>query len=78
MDFLNYILYGMVQFPKWWFDMTSMGLQACVIAPSGYDICIFMVEQVICMIYVDDCILFSKEDKYIDALVDKFFDHNLN
>ena len=37
-----------------------------------------MVEQVICMIYVDDCILFSKEDKYIDDLNDKMFENNLN
>ena len=70
MDLLNSIICGMVQFTNRWFDTTSMCLQACLMAPFECDICLFMVEHVICMIYVDDCILFSKENKYIDALVD--------
>ena len=34
-----------------------------------------MAEQVICMIRVNDHLLFSKEDNYIDALVKKVGDH---
>ena len=57
---LNYVLYGMIQFPKRQFAMLSMGLHACGMAPSDYDVCLFMVEHGICMIYVNYCLLFSK------------------
>ena len=70
MDLLNSIICGMVKFPNRWFDMNSICLQAYKMDPSDCDIFLFMSENVICMIYVDDCILFSKENKYIDALVD--------
>ena len=70
MDLLNSIICGMVQFTNRWFDTTSMCLQLFTMDPSDCDIFLFMEEHVICMIYVDDCILFSKENKYIDALVD--------
>ena len=42
---------------------------------SDYDPCIFMGKYVICVIYVEDLLLFSKEDKYIDALVEHIHDH---
>ena len=75
---LNSDLYGMVQLPKRWFDMLSLGLQEYDTGPSYYDLCLFMGENVICVIYVNDCLLFSKEDKYIYAIFEKCVIMNLN
>ena len=55
MDILNYVLYGMVQFPKQWFGILYMVLQACVMDPYDYDMYLFMVEHAICVIYVNYC-----------------------
>ena len=51
-----------------------MGLQAFVMPPYDYDPCLFMGENVILVIYVSGWILFSKEDKCIDAIVEKTCD----
>ena len=59
-DLLNSIICGMVQFSNRWFDMTSMCLQACLMAPYDCDIFLFVVEHVICVIYVDYFILFRQ------------------
>ena len=67
---LNCEKYGMVQFPKRWFDMIYRGLQAHGMTPSEHDPFLFVGDDVIYVIYVNYCLLFSKEDKYIDALVD--------
>ena len=75
---LNYVLYGMVQFPKRWFDIIYMGPQAYGMYPSDYDPYIFMEDIFVCVIYVDDCILFSKEGKYIDTLVEKNCDQKFD
>ena len=48
-----------------------MGPQENWIGHFDYYPCIFMVENIIFMIYVNDFILFTKEDKYIDAFVAK-------
>ena len=55
--------------------MLSMGIQACGMAPYDYDQCQFMGDYVIFVMYVDYCLLSSKEDKYIGALVDKMCGH---
>ena len=50
-------------------------IKASGIDTSYYNTCLLMAEQVICMIRVNDHLLFSKEDNYIDALVKKVGDH---
>ena len=55
--------------------MMSMGLQSCGMDPSEYDPHILVGEHVICVVYVNDFSFFSKEDNYIDALVEKMCDH---
>ena len=58
--------------------MLSIGINACGITPSDYDPCLFMGDHIICMLYADDCLLFSKKDKYIDALVEKSFEQKFS
>ena len=41
-DCLNSALYGMINFTQWWFDMLYIGLQACIMYPSYYTLCVFM------------------------------------
>ena len=65
----------MVQFPKQQFGMLSMGLKVCGMAPYEYYPYLFMEEHVMCVIYVDACILFSKLQKYIDAHIEKMCNH---
>ena len=66
----------MVQSTKKWFDMIYMCIQAFGMNPYYYGTCLFMREHVICVVYVDDCLLFTKEDMYIDSLCEKMCDHN--
>ena len=53
-----------------------MCLQAYVMARYDFYLWLLMGEHIVCMIYVDDCLIFSKEDKYIDALVEIIRDQN--
>ena len=71
MDCLKSACYGMLQSPKCWFVIFSMGIRACGTDPYDYDTCLIMVDHFLCVIYADGCILFPKEDKYIDALVEQ-------
>ena len=74
---LNSTLHDIVKSTKQIFNMFSMGIQACVMAPSDYDPCLFMVNLLFCVIYVNGYLLFAKEDNYIDALAENFFDNKL-
>ena len=64
----------MVQFPKLWFGMLYMGIKSYVMSSSEYDPYLLIGNKLIFVIYFDNCILFAKEDKYIDDLVDKICD----
>ena len=55
MAHLNFALYGMVQLHKRWFEMLYMGIQVCEMDPYDYGLCLFMKENIICVIYVDYC-----------------------
>ena len=64
-------LYGLAVSPQRWFNMLSDGLQRHGLLPSEHDPCLFLGDHVICVVYVDDCLFFAKEDKYIDEIVQK-------
>ena len=59
-------LYGQRDAPKNWFahlrsNLIHRGYQPCV-----NEQCLFISDKVICLVYVDDCIFFAKEQKDID------------
>ena len=55
--------------------MILIGLQEFKIDPSDYYQCIFLGENIIFIVYVNDCLLFSKKEKFIDALVEQMRHH---
>ena len=67
---LNKSLYGLHQSPLAWLDKLSAGLKARGFVTSEIDPCLFIALNIICIIYVDDCLFFAKEDTVIDQMID--------
>ena len=65
-------LYGLKQAPRNWNkhlkeNLESVGLKS----QEDVDSCLFMSEHVICVTYVDDCVMVSTDMKYINDIVKK-------
>jgi Reverse transcriptase (RNA-dependent DNA polymerase) len=65
-------LYGLKQSPRNFFQhlkskLESIGFEAA----TDVDSCLFISDKVICLCYVDDTLLFSPEQKWIDEAIDK-------
>ena len=68
---LNRSLYGMKQSPLNFYNHLTEGLEARGFKSSKIDPCLWYNDNVICLIYVDDCLFFSRKEEYIDkAIVD--------
>ena len=52
-------LYGLKQAGHNWFENISGALGNLSIKPSKVDPCVFIGEDVIVLVYVDDCLIFS-------------------
>jgi hypothetical protein len=63
-------VYGLRQSPLNWFKTLSAGLKDLGLLPSGIDQCLFISPSVICVVYVDDCLLFSRDLNEIEKVVD--------
>jgi hypothetical protein len=74
-DTMHYIiklrknLYGCKQAARNWFKYLSAGLLSHGFTPSKLDPCPFLRHDCIMVIYMDDCLIFAKEDFTIDALL---------
>ena len=62
-------LYGLKNAPLNWFEMLQQSLRDRGFLPSAVDPCVFIRNNCIILIYVDDCIIISKEEKVIDDFV---------
>ena len=62
-------LYGLKNSGRNWFQMLSKGLTDRNFVPSQVDPCIFYRDDAIILVYVDDCIIFSKSNKINDSIV---------
>ena len=62
-------LYGLKQAPRNWFLHLKEKLEACHLVQSKSDPCLFLGRDIICIVWVDDCIFFSPKEKYIDRLL---------
>ena len=61
-------LYGLAQSPRNFFLHTKKQLISLGFTPSTADPCLFVSRDVICLIYVDDALLFYKNAEAVDRL----------
>jgi Reverse transcriptase (RNA-dependent DNA polymerase) len=64
-------LYGISQAPRLWFDHLRDKLLKCGLRQSSLDPCLFYGNNIYLVVYVDDVIIASKDEKAIDALIAK-------
>jgi hypothetical protein len=75
---LNRSLYGLAQSPRNFFIHTKTQLtQKLGFTQSVADPCLFISRDVICLIYVDDALLFYKNKSAVDRLTDKMTAENI-
>ena len=63
---LNNSLYGQAEAPRLWFEKLEKVLEDIDFNPSGADTCIFISDKVMCLAYVDDCLLFDTKQEDIN------------
>ena len=62
-------LYGLKQAGYNWFEHLSKGLIRRGFKQSETDKCVFIGKDSLIIVYVDDCIIFSKNDKRLESVV---------
>ena len=62
-------LYGCKQAAPNWFKHLTQGLLREGFRQSAVDPCLFLWNDCILIVYTDDCIIFSRKDEVIDALI---------
>ena len=62
-------LYGLKNASLNWFKMLQKGLQDRGFVASKVDPCVFIRDNCVILVYVDDCIIISKDEKVIDRFV---------
>jgi len=62
-------LYGCKQAARNWFKHLTQGLLWEGFKQSVVDPCLFLKSDCILIVYTDNCIIFSREDATIDALL---------
>ena len=63
-------LYGLKEAGHNWFEKLSSALGNLSINPSKVDPYVFIGEDVIVLVYVDDCLIFSQDKERINQLID--------
>ncbi len=66
---LNKSLYGLVQALLSWYNHLTKGLEDTGLTKSDNDPCLFFGNGMMVLVYVDDCIFFSKDVKAIDEVI---------
>jgi hypothetical protein len=62
-------LYGLRQSPKNFFTHLKENLLACGFVQSQHDACLFISDDVIILVYVDDCLFFAPNADSIDRAI---------
>ena len=73
-------LYGLKQAPRLWFKTLEKSLHARGFVSSKVDPCLFLSDDLIAVVYVDDVLFFGKSDKVINKMIaslKKDFDLNV-
>ena len=64
-------LYGMKQAGHNWNENISGALSNLSITPRKVDSCVSIGEDIIVLVYVDDCLIFSRDKDKINQLIEK-------
>ena len=75
---LDRSIYGLVQSPKNFFKHLKGNLESSGFSQSQHDPCLFISDTVICLVYVDDCLFFSKHQHDIDSAIKRIKDTGMN
>lgn len=62
-------LYGLKQAAYNWNSLLSAGLQTLGFKPSPNDPCLYIKKDIICVVYVDDTLFYSKTNEKIDETI---------
>jgi hypothetical protein len=62
-------LYGLKQSPRNFYNFLKAKLEFVGFTQSDSDQCLFISEKVVCLVYVDDTLLFAKDMKDIDDII---------
>ena len=62
-------LYGQRDAPRNFFKHLKGNLLKCKYKQSKFDPCLFISDSVICLVYVDDCLFFAKDQTSIDLSI---------
>ncbi len=65
---LNKTLYGLRQSPRAFWKYITEKLESCGLKQSKFDPCLFIIPDVICIVYVDDLIFWSCDVAKIDRV----------
>ena len=71
---LHKALYGQAEAPRLWYEKLKAGLEKRGIKATIADPCLFISENIICIVYVDDCLFFARDKKKIHDLLKSFTD----
>ena len=66
---LNNRLYGEDESTRMLFEKLKYGLEDQNFEQIGYDLCMFISDKVICLVYADDFIWFTKYRNYIGEFI---------
>ena len=75
---LNRSLYGLVQSPRNFFLHLKSKLETTGFEQSSHDPCLFISSTVVCLVYVDDCLFFSRSDEDIKLAITRLRDNNMD
>jgi hypothetical protein len=71
-------LYGRVSAPKTWFNFLRDNLKECGFEQMvEVDPCLFISDKVICLVYVDDTLLYAKDDQDIKDAIQSLRDRGM-
>ena len=65
-------LYGQAEAARLWYEKLRNGLLERGFVISKVDPCLFMSKNVICVVYVDDCLFWSRSQSDIDNVMKSF------
>ena len=68
---LKCTLYGLKQSPRYFFQYITECLMKQNLHASKFDLCLFMNESLIIIIYVDDILIYARSEVEIDILIEK-------
>lgn len=71
-------LYGLKQSPRNFFNFLKSKLEGIDFVQSDADPCLFVSDKVICLVYVDDTLLFSPKQEYIDEVLEQLKENEMD